>query len=525
VSTFSSGAQALLETARELGVRVCFANPGTTELALVRALDEVAEIRPVLGLFEGVCTGAADGYARVSGTPALTLLHLGPGLANGLANLHNARRANSPIINIVGDHATWHLPFDAPLTSDIESLATPMSGHVIRLKSAATIVSSMREAVAESISPPGRVVTLIAPSDFMEEPVEAESVPLAPGAQVRAALPVRAERIVSACSRLLAAEAAVILLGSDALNERAQRAAAAIAQATGARLLMESYPAIVPLGADLPRLERLAYFPDDVIKQLGHSTVLLAGARAPVSYFGYAGQPSKLVDDTRLIELSSPGEDGTLALEQLAEQVRGAAAKPARASPPPPPPPQPDEPATLSPTSLAEALVQQIPQGAIVSLEGSTAGGPYLQRAHRARRHRVMTNTGGAIGQGLSCAVGAAVAAPEARVICLQSDGSAQYTVQALWTMARERLNVTVILCANHRYGILQTELRRSGAGLDRSATARLTRLDTPCVDWVALAKGYGVPASRVTTTEEFRRALTAGLQTQGPHLIEAQLA
>jgi acetolactate synthase-1/2/3 large subunit len=272
-------------------------------------------------------------------------------------------------------------------------------------------------------------------------------------------------------------------------------------------------------------LERLAYFPDDVIKQLGNSSVLLAGARAPVSYFGYAGQPSKLVDDTRLIELSSPGEDGTLALEQLAEQVRGAAAKPARASPPPPPPPQPDEPATLSPTSLAEALVQQIPQGAIVSLEGSTAGGPYLQRAHRARRHRVMTNTGGAIGQGLSCAVGAAVAAPEARVICLQSDGSAQYTVQALWTMARERLNVTVILCANHRYGILQTELRRSGAGLDRSATARLTRLDTPCVDWVALAKGYGVPASRVTTTEEFRRALTAGLQTQGPHLIEAQLA
>jgi len=523
VSKFASGAQALLDTAHKLGMRVCFANPGTTELALVRALDEVPGIRPVLGLFEGVCTGAADGYARVSGTPALTLLHLGPGLANGLANLHNARRAHSPVINIVGDHATWHLQFDAPLTSDIESLATPMSAHVIRLKSTATVVSSMREAAAESMSRPGGVVTLIAPSNLMEEPIDTGSLTsVASGAPIRAPLPVPAERIVNASSRLLAGDPVVILLGSDALNERAQRAAAAIAEATGARLIMESYPAIVPLGGDLPRLDRLAYFPDDVIKQLGDSYVLLAGARAPLSYFGYSGQPSKLVEDKRLIELSSPGEDGTLALERLAEQVRGAAAQPA---PTLTSLPQPDESPSLSPTSLAETLVQQIPEGAIVSLEGSTAGGPYLQRAHRARRHRVMTNTGGAIGQGLSCAVGAAVAAPEARVICLQSDGSAQYTVQALWTMAREGLNVTVILCANHRYGILQTELRRSGAGLERSATARLTRLDNPCVDWVALAKGYGVPASRVTTTEEFRKALTVGLQSQGPHLIEAQLA
>ncbi len=523
MSTSPSGAQALLDTAHNLGVRVCFANPGTTELALVRALDEVPGIRPVLGLFEGVCTGAADGYARVSGTPALTLLHLGPGLANGLANLHNARRAHSPIINIVGDHATWHLRFDAPLTSDIESLATPMSAHVIRLKSSATIVSSMREAVAASMARPGGVVTLIAPSDLMEDPIEAGSVPLAPDAPAKAALPVSPHRIVSASTRLLAGEPAVILLGFDALNERAQRAAATIAQATGARLIMESYPAIVPLGGDLPRLERLAYFPDDVIKQLGDGCVLLAGARAPVSYFGYAGQPSQLVHDKQLVELSSPGEDGTLALEQLAEQVRGAA-KPARA-PPPLPAPQPDDSAALSPTSLAEALVQQIPAGAIVSLEGSTAGGPYLQRAYRARQHRVMTNTGGAIGQGLSCAVGAAVAAPEARVICLQSDGSAQYTVQALWTMAREGLNVTVILCANHRYGILQTELRRSGAALDRSAIAHLTRIDSPRVDWLALANGYGVPGCRATTTDEFREALSVGLQTQGPYLIEAQLA
>ena len=519
----SNGARALLDAAHSLGIRVCFANPGTTELALVRALDEVPGIRPILGLFEGVCTGAADGYARVSGTPALTLLHLGPGFANGLANLHNARRAHSPIINIVGDHATWHLRFDAPLTSDIESLARPMSAHVIRLESAAAIVPSVREAVASSLAPSGGVVTLIAPSDLMEESVDPAVSRVAQGPSARVAGPISPQKIIAAAGRLRAGAPAVILLGSDALSERGQRAAQQIARTTGARLIMESYPAIVPLGAGLPRLERLAYFPDDVLRQLENTWVLLAGARAPVSYFGYAGQPSKLVQDEALLELSSPGEDGALALEQLAESLRGAPTHdPAVVSTPPS---EHEESGSLSPTAVAEILVQQIPEQAIVSLEGSTAGGPYLQRAHRARPHRVMTNTGGAIGQGLPCAVGAAVAAPDARVICLQSDGSAQYTLQALWTMAREALNVTVIICANHRYGILQTELRRSGAELDRSAISRLTRLDSPRVDWVMLAKGYGVPGLRATTTEEFREALAVALQTQGPCLIEAQLA
>jgi acetolactate synthase-1/2/3 large subunit len=314
----------------------------------------------------------------------------------------------------------------------------------------------------------------------------------------------------------------VLLLGSDALCERGQRAAARIAAATGARLIMESYPAIVSLGGDLPPLERLAYFPDDVIRQLGNSAVILAGARAPVSYFGYEGQPSELVANDRLHELTAPKGGSVPALELLAEQLRerdaptrspAATAGAQQAS------------TTFSPASLVENLVQQIPEGAIISLEGSSLGAPYLQRAHQARRHQVMTNTGGAIGQGLPCAIGAAIAAPDSRIICLQSDGSAQYTVQALWTMAREALNITIILCANHRYGILQTELRRAGAALDRPATARLTALDTPRMDWVSIAKGYGVPACRVTTIEEFNKAIATGNQASGPHLIEAQLA
>jgi len=528
VTASRNGAHAVLTAAQTCGIRVCFANPGTTELGLVRALDEVPGIRPVLGLFEGVCTGAADGYARASRIPALTLLHLGPGLANGLANLHNARRANSPIINIVGDHATWHVPFDAPLTSDIEGLARPMSRSVIHLNSAGSVARSIRRAVEESLFPPGGVVTVIAPSDVMEAPVSESASESAIAGASRCARLVPAERITHAAARMKHHDSPILLLGGDALTERGQRAAMRIAAASGARLLMESYPAIVPLGGGLPALERLGYFPQDVIAQLGGSTVLLAGACAPVSYFGYTGQPSELVAPSRLVELSAPGEDGVAALEQLAEQLVGrsdfvpaslASAAPDHASA------VSKRTQELTPAELAQELVEQMPENGIVSLEGSTCGGPYLQRAHRAQRHWVMTNTGGAIGQGIPCAVGAAIARPEARVVALQSDGSAQYTLQALWTIARESLNVTVIICANHRYGILQTELRRAGADLDRRALARMTQLDSPRVDWVALARGYGVPGVRATTSSDFRAALGTALRAAGPYLIEAQLA
>jgi acetolactate synthase-1/2/3 large subunit len=521
VSSARSGAEVLLEAAYASGLRVCFANPGTTELGLVRALDEVPGIRPVLGLFEGVCTGAADGYARVSGSPALTLLHLGPGLANGLANLHNARRAYSPIVNVIGEHATWHLRFDAPLTSDIETLAAPMSGHVMRISSGASIGKDLQQAVAHSLERPRNVVTLIAPSDLMDQPapVGATAVELVRSSTTQDVNPGRIDQAVKALRSNTAPP--ILLLGSDALSERGQRAAARIAAASGARLIMESYPAIVSLGGDLPFLERLAYFPEDVTRQLGNSHVILAGARAPVSYFGYEGYPSQLVPDEHLVELSAPDCGSVRALEMLAEQLKntdlGALNRSATN--------ETSQAGAFTPIALADELVQKLPEGAIISLEGSSLGAPYLRRAHLARRHQVMTNTGGAIGQGLPCAVGAALAAPDARIICLQSDGSAQYTIQALWTMARESLNITIILCANHRYGILQTELRRAGAALDRQATARLTALDSPRMDWVSLAKGYGVPGCRVSNIEEFDKALATGCQTTGPYLIEAQLA
>ena len=514
----ANGAHLLLETARDLGVRICFANPGTTELTLVNALDGVPEIRPVLGLFEGVCTGAADGYARVSGQVALTLLHLGPGFANGIANLHNARRAQSPIINVIGDHATWHLAYDAPLTSDIESLANPVSRGVVRLNNIETVTQDMAGAFDLAASAPGGVVTLIAPTDVMDAPAAGAAGVgrKSSAAGYRSPSP---EEIAQRGRSIPTTGEIILLLGGNALGERGIRAAGRIAENTGARLLMESYPSITDLGGDLPRLERLAYFPQDVLAQLGDAHVILVGAKRPISYFGYEGQPSVLVRDERLTTIAADTDCCATALELLFDLLPE---RPTGSALPLPLPPVRTQ--DLSADEIIEELIAQLPEGAVISLEGSTLGAPFFRQAHRARRHRVMTNTGGAIGQGLPCAVGAAFGAPSARIVSLQSDGSAQYTLQSLWTMARERLPVTVIMASNHRYGILQTELKRADIDLAQPAIERLTRLDNPRTDWTALAQGYGVPAIRATSAAEFAAALKRGLALDGPLLIQAEL-
>lgn len=513
------GADVLLDALYRSGARICFANPGTTELGLVSALARDGRIRCILSLFEGVCTGAADGYARVSGEVPLTLLHLGPGFANGIANLHNARRAGSRIVNLIGDHASWHLGYDAPLTSDIESLAAPVSKQVIRMRSAAYIASNVASAFAATGAGAGGAATLIVPTDVVDAVVTDD--PVVPDVGVRRAAVVAPERIAAAVSAAKGGGNVLVLIGGSALAEAGQRAGAAIAAALGGRLLMEPYPAIVALGGNLPPIERQAYFPDDVIAQIDGARVILAGARAPISYFGYEGFPSQLVPEDRLIRLAEPDEDGVAALQALAAAL-GAEAAPA--NPASPLVPVPDRAASLTPASVVEQLIAQLPEDAIISLEGSTLGGPWLRNAHRAARHRVMTNTGGAIGQGLPCAVGAALAAPGVRIVSLQSDGSAQYTLQSLWTMAREKLPVTIIIAANHRYGILQTELGRVDAPLDDAVIAGLTRLDNPRADWTALARGYGVEAVRATTNAELAAALERGLALDGPLLIQAEL-
>ncbi len=509
-----SGAATVLQAAVAAGVDVCFANPGTTEMPFVGALDQVTGVRAVLGLFEGVCTGAADGYGRMTGRPALTLLHLGPGLANGIANLHNARRARTPIVNLIGDHASWHLKYDAPLTSDIESLARPVSGWYRSVGSAANLWQDTSDAIAAATASPGVVSTLVVPVDFQQLPAPQQHRKASPSRPDSSLDP---QRLAEVERVLRAGGKTVFLLGDTALSARGQTAAGRIAAATGALLYSETFPARTERGGGLPDIDRLPYFPEPAIAALADARVVLAGAIPPVAYFGYEGLPSELAPSSSLLTLAQPGEAADLALERLADalevppDVQGVTQALHAV-----------EAGALTPVAIGRILSNALPERAIVSVEGGTCGYPFVTASASAQRHTILTNTGGAIGQGLPVALGAAIACPERRVFALQSDGSAQYTIQALWTMARERLPIVVLITSNRRYGILQTELGRSGLDQAGPQAQRLTLLDDPPFDWLALAKGYGVPAQRASTTAELKQALAGALErTDGPSLIE----
>ncbi|AOJ91027.1 acetolactate synthase [Burkholderia sp. MSMB0856] len=514
-----SGAGVVLAMARDAGVDVCFANPGTTEMPFVGALDAVAGVRSILGLFEGVCTGAADGYGRMAGKPAMTLLHLGPGHANGIANLHNARRARTPILNIVGDHTRDHLKYDAPLTSDIESLARPVSVWYRSVAHATDLATDTADAISAAMGAQRGVATLVLPVDLQSATVRGTASP----AVVRPADvsfdPARVEQVADL---LLAGQPTVLLLGGRALSARGQRAAARIAAATGASCFSETFPARAERGGGLPDIDRLPYFPEPARAALADRRVVLAGALAPVTYFGYEGIPGELARPEDIVMLAEPGDAADDALEALADRIGGASANAGGV----PTECWQVEDGPLTPQAAGRVLANALPDDAIVSIEGGTCGYPFVTASARARRHTILTNTGGAIGQGLPVALGAAVACPARRVFALQSDGSAQYTIQSLWTMARERLPIVMLIASNRRYGILQTELARGGLPIDTPHASRLTLLDDPPIDWLALSRGYGVPAERVRTVQALVEALDGAIEhADGPRLIEMCLS
>ncbi|HVP29366.1 MAG TPA: acetolactate synthase large subunit [Myxococcota bacterium] len=513
---FTNGAGNLIRTALDAGIEVCFANPGTTEMQLVDALDARPGIRAVLGLFEGVCAGAADGYARMARRPALTLLHLGPGLANALANLHNARRARSPVVNLVGDHATWHLPLDTPLTSDIESLARSV-GWVHTVASAKDVARDTAAAI-RAAREHRQVATLIVPQDASWEPVPEATEVVPPSARTA----VDTDRVSAAADLLRSDPSAVLFLGGEALSEPALRAVVRVRGATGCRCLHETFPARLERGGSLPAIERLPYFPEQAAAALASvRSVVLAGTCEPVSFFGYPGQPSRLLPEgARVLALTHPDEDAAAALEALAEAFdapRAAACEAPRSRPLRPAGP-------LTTEALARALVALQPEGAIVVDESATSGLAYAELAWTAPPHSVLALTGGAIGQGLPCAAGAAIACPDRKVIALHGDGGAMYTLQSLWTLARESLDVVVVICANRRYRILQIELARAGVREPGRNARALTELSEPALDWTALARGMGVPGVRAETADALSDALSRAFSQRGPYLIEAVL-
>jgi acetolactate synthase-1/2/3 large subunit len=514
-----NGARALLATLVDAGVDVCFSNPGTSEMHFVAALDGVPEMRGILALFEGVATGAADGYARVAGRPAPTQLHLGPGLGNGLANLHNARRARTPVVNIVGDHATYHARFDAPLESDIASIARSVSGWYRVTARADDVGVDAADAVAAAAGPPGCVATLVLPADSSWS--ESRTGPCPPRPASRPT-DVPGELVDEVAKVLRSGEKVALLLGGSSLRARGLNAASRACATTGAAMLGETFPANLERGAGVPALDRLGYLAEFAQAQLaGVQHLVLVDAKAPVSFFAYPGKPSDLVPPGCTVHtLVRPGEDALGALEALADAV---GAPPDSAVPAPSV--RPDRPTgALNMETLAAAVGAALPEHVIVVDEGNTSGLFVAGATAGAPRHDWLTLTGGAIGIGLPAATGAAVAAPERPVLCLQADGSAMYTLQALWTQAREGLNVTTVILANRSYAILNLELQRVGADAGGPLARRLLELSDPDLDFTALSRGMGVPARRVESAEELTAAMEASFSEPGPSVIEVPL-
>jgi acetolactate synthase-1/2/3 large subunit len=513
-----NGAQSLVRTLAACGVDTCFSNPGTSEMHFVAALDSEPGVRPILGLFEGAVTGMADGYGRMRGSPAATLLHLGPGLANGLANLHNARRAATPIVNIVGDHATYHAQYDAPLASDIVGFARPVSGWICSSTSALTVAADGARAVAASLAAPGQVATLILPADTAWRPAEGPASPLprpTPAAVSDAAVDRAAEALRSG-------RPAALLMRGAVLQPDGLTAAGRIAAATGARLLCDTFAPRLARGAGRVPVERIPYFAEQMVEFLGQlEVIVLVEAKPPVAFFAYPDKPSwGLPEGCRIVHLAHPHEDGPAALLALAEAL-GAPKDPIA----PAPRSLPDMPTDrFNHYAVGQIIARRLPEDAIVSDEGATSGGGTTLATATAAPHDWLTLTGGAIGQGIPLATGAAVACPHRKVVCIQGDGGAMYTLQALWTQARENLDVTTVIFANHSYAILNVELARVGAMNVGPTALSMLDLHNPELDFVKLAGGMGVEASRAQTLSEFDAQFASAMDQHGPRLIEVVL-
>lgn len=511
-----NGAESLVSTLVGSGVTTCFSNPGTSEMHFVAATDKVEGMHTILCLFEGVATGAADGYGRMKGTPAATLLHLGPGLANGLANLHNAKRASTSIVNIVGDHATYHSQYDAPLTSDIVGFARPVSGWIHTSTSAKTVATDGARAIAASMQGQGQIATLILPADTAWN----DALGPAPALATPSLAAPDENAVNEAAKALSSSKKPVLMIGADALRGEGLKHAGRIADATGAKLTCPTSTARRERGAGRVLVSPLPYFGEMIEAELqGVDTMVIAGAKPPVSFFAYPGKESWLTpDECEIIYASHPHQNSTQALEALADAV-GAADAPTLFTPHQTELPSDSD--DLDQFTIGKIIAHLLPEGAVVSDEANTSGiGPALATA-TAAPHDWLSLTGGSIGQGLPLAVGASVACSDRKVICLHGDGGAMYTLQALWTAARENLDVTTIIFSNRSYSILQIEFDRVGVGAPGPKALSQLDLTNPELDWVKLSNGMGVHATRAETLRAFREQFADAMTSHGPCLIE----
>lgn len=511
-----NGADALITTLADNGVTACFANPGTSEMQFVSALDREPRMRSVLCLFEGVATGAADGYGRMAGRPACTLLHLGAGYANGGANLHNARRAGTPVVNVIGDHATYHRQYDAPLNSDIAGWAAPNSLWVKSAESADAVGPLAAEAVQASYGAPGGCASLILPADSAWSETSVKGPVLEKPTRVS----VQPAVVEATVARIRAAKKPVVLIGGSTCLDAGVRQAGRIA-ATGVRVLTDTFVSRQARGAGRFAPDKMMYFGEMALADLeGVDLMVLVETVAPVAFFAYPDRPSVLTPEgCAVASLCGRETDGVGALAALADALGAPEAAPVEPL---------DLPAmpvgAQNPYTIGASIARHMPGDTIISDDAVTAGLPIFQATRTARPHDWLSLTGGAIGQGIPVAVGAAVACPDRKVLSLNGDGAAMYTVQGLWTIAREQLDVTVVVFANHAYRILNIEMGRTGAGNPGPAARKLLDLGEPRIDWVSLASGLGLPAERCSTPEDFDAAFERAMSRKGPTFIEAAL-
>ncbi|CAG9247863.1 Putative acetolactate synthase large subunit IlvX [Paraburkholderia unamae] len=513
-----NGAESLVATLVDRGVDICFANPGTSEMHFLAALEN-PKMRSVLCLFEGVATGAADGWYRMKDTPASTLLHLGPGLANGLANIHNAKRASSGMVNIIGEHSTSHLKYDPPLTSDIEGLARPLSHWVRRADSASAIAWDAAKAADKASEHPGQIATLILPGDTSWRETGTTVVPPRETAARRTPDAARIEHVARV---LRSGEPALIILGNKATRGVALERAGKVAAATGARLGSQFFTARIERGAGRVPLERIPYAvapAQAFLKNFRH--IITVETSEPVAFFSYPDKPSLLKQEGTLVHpLVEADEDSALAFEMLLDALGATATAPLvqprveTAAPT----------GALNPVSIAHALAAALPENCIVVDESLTTGRETMGYTMGAAPHDLINNMGGSIGYATPVATGAALACPERRVFCMVGDGSAMYTIQSLWTQAREGLNVTTIIFANNSYAILKAEYSNMGAGTPGERALSMIDIDRPRIDWRAMATSMGVRSVSVDTAEAFHKAMTDSVREPGPCLIEVRL-
>ncbi|WP_448712105.1 acetolactate synthase large subunit [Microbacterium profundi] len=516
-----NGAHTLVQSLTTNGIELCFANPGTSEMHFVAALDQAPELRCVLGLFEGVVTGAADGYARMTDQPAATLLHLGPGLANGLSNLHNARRAHSPIVNIIGDHATYHRNYDAPLTSDVEGTARPFSDWVRTSPDAASVATDAAAAISAARGLPGRIASLILPANTAWTEVTDERVRI-PLAQTPVPEPISDSAVRAAAKILTAGGNSALLLNPRATREYELRLAGAIVAATGAEIIVPTHMARISRGTGRVPVRRIPYGTDHGIEMLSkYDSIILIGAKPPVAFFAYPNKPSQLFAAGTLIhELARPDQHVTDGLEALVDELSARTSEAVVTQRK-----RLDFPTgTPTPAKISEFLGAAIPENSIVVDESLTTGRSFLKDTEGLPPHDWILSTGGSIGYALSNSIGAAIACPDRKVVVLQSDGSGLYMPQALWTQAREGLDIVTLVFANRKYQILRNEMKSVGADFGGPKAEALMDIGDPVIDWVSLGKSFGVESSRAETMEALQEEFENALLRSGPSLIEIVL-